>query len=67
MTNVNTTRGKYVAIVAGVFSIAIAVIYLVLIFILDSRGAMMPPPPEALGFLQAASFSPSQLVQLLCS
>ena len=34
---------------AGVFSILIGIIYLALITILDSRGPMLPPPPEAFG------------------
>ena len=43
------TRGRWVAIVTGAISIAIAVAYLVLITVLDARGPLLPPPPEALG------------------
>ena len=43
------TKGRCVAIITGAFSIAIAIIYLILIMILDSRGPMLPPPSEALG------------------
>jgi hypothetical protein len=38
-----------VAIITGVISVLIGVLYLALIIVLDSRGAMVPPPPEALG------------------
>ena len=37
-------RGKIVAILTGAISIAIAVAYLILAQILDSRGAMIPAP-----------------------
>ncbi len=43
------TKARWVAIVTGAFSILIALIYLVLITVLDARGPMLPPPPEALG------------------
>ena len=38
----------------GVISVLIGVVYLVLITVLDSRGPMLPPPPEALGLAAAA-------------
>ena len=44
-------RGKYVAIITGIFSIIIGIVYLALITILDARGPMLPPPPEALGLV----------------
>ncbi|MFM7314490.1 MAG: hypothetical protein ACKO0M_15230 [Cyanobium sp.] len=44
-------RSRWVAIVTGVISIAIAVAYLALITVLDARGPLLPPPPEALGQL----------------
>ncbi len=47
--NTETNRGRVVAVITGAFSIAIGIIYLTLIAILDSRGPMLPPPPEALG------------------
>ncbi|MEG3436283.1 hypothetical protein V0288_04055 [Pannus brasiliensis CCIBt3594] len=40
--------GKIVAIITGAISIAIAVAYLVLVQILDSRGAMLPAPIEVI-------------------
>ena len=43
-------RGRWVAIVTGALSVLIGVAYLVLITLLDSRGPLLPPPPEALGF-----------------
>jgi hypothetical protein len=46
-------RGRWVAIVTGALSILIAVAYLVLIAVLDSRGPLLPPPPEALGLSAA--------------
>jgi len=44
-------RGRWVAIVTGAISILIGVLYLGLILVLDSRGPLQPPPPEALGLL----------------
>jgi hypothetical protein len=38
-----------VAVITGAISIAIAVAYLALITVLDARGPLLPPPPEALG------------------
>ncbi len=49
--NDSGTNGRWIAIVSGSLSIAIGIIYLILITILDSRGPMLPPPPEALGEL----------------
>ena len=36
-----SSRGRWVAIVTGALSVAIGVIYLVLITVLDSRGPML--------------------------
>jgi hypothetical protein len=44
-----------VAIVTGAISIAIAAAYLVLITVLDARGPLLPPPPEALGLSDAVA------------
>jgi hypothetical protein len=41
-------RSRWVAILTGAISILIGVLYLVLISVLDSRGPLLPPPPEAL-------------------
>ncbi len=49
-------RGKLIAITTGLFSILIGVVYLIAITILDLRGPMLPPPPEAFG-VGAALFS----------
>ncbi len=37
-------RGKFVAIITGAISIIIAVAYLILVALLDSRGQMIPAP-----------------------
>ena len=52
-------RGRWVAILTGALSILIGLVYLVLITVLDARGPMQPPPPEALG-LTAAPTAPPQ-------
>lgn len=39
-------RGRWVAIVTGVVSILIGVLYLGLITVLDARGPLQPPPPR---------------------
>ena len=51
-------RGRWVAILTGALSILIGLVYLVLITVLDARGPMQPPPPEALG-LTAAPTAPA--------
>ncbi len=43
------TKGRWIAIITGSFSIAIGLLYLILITVLDARGPMRPPPLEALG------------------
>ncbi len=48
----NKDRGKCVAIITGIFSILIGALYLLIITILDSRGPMLPPPPEALSMVE---------------
>ncbi len=45
----NSRSGKWIALITGVFSILIGFIYLLLITLLDARGQMLPPPPEAMG------------------
>ena len=37
-------RGKIIAIITGVISIAIAIAYLILVQLLDFRGEMIPAP-----------------------
>ncbi|MBM5826742.1 MAG: hypothetical protein FJ050_01580 [Cyanobacteria bacterium M_surface_7_m2_040] len=51
----NQTRGRWVAIITGALSVLIGVAYLVLIMLLDSRGPLLPPPPEALGISAAGA------------
>ena len=51
-------RRRWVAILTGVISVLIGVVYLVLISVLDSRGPMLPPPPEALGLTADGPESP---------
>jgi hypothetical protein len=48
-TDSSQRRGRWVAIVTGTISVLVAVLYLILIAVLDSRGPLLPPPPEALG------------------
>ncbi len=38
------TKGKIVAIATGAISILIAITYLILVFLLDTRGEMKPAP-----------------------
>lgn len=45
-------RGKIIAIATGVISILIAIAYLVLVLILDSRGPMQPAPINQIPTLQ---------------
>ncbi len=43
-------RGKLVAIITGIISVAIAVAYLILVQLLDFRGEMIPAPVGLLFF-----------------
>ena len=52
-------RGRWVAIVTGTMSVLIGVLYLGLITVLDSRGPMRPPPPEALAGAEVVSWPPA--------
>ena len=58
-------REKCVAVITGVFSVGIAIVYLILISFLDSRGQMLPPPSEALGVVVIAVFDSFVEVQQL--
>ena len=62
MSEVNT-KGRWLAIITGAFSIAIAIVYLLLITVLDARGPMLPPPPEALGEVEVSFADPAEEVQ----
>jgi hypothetical protein len=44
----SSRRARWVAIVTGALSILVAVLYLAFVTLLDSRGPLLPPPPEAL-------------------
>ena len=59
----SSTRGRYVAIVTGFFSVFLGIVYLILITVLDSRGPMIPPPPEALGEVVIDAIDFSEVVQ----
>ena len=55
MTKSSSKRARWVAILTGALSVLIGAIYLGLITILDARGPLQPPPPEALlGAIDAA-------------
>ena len=41
-------KKKILALITAFISILIGIIYLALVFVLDSRGPMSPPPSEAL-------------------
>ncbi|MEA5598639.1 hypothetical protein [Rivularia sp. UHCC 0363] len=49
-------RGKIVAVITGIFSILLAVIYLVIVQILDFRGEMKPAPMSQLEAPLVANF-----------
>ena len=42
------SRSRWVAIATGAVSVLIGLLYLAVITVLDARGPMLPPPPEAL-------------------
>ena len=52
MNNLPTSK-KLIPILTAVFSVLIGIIYLLLVFILDMRGPMSPPPIEALSVVVA--------------
>ncbi|KMM17728.1 hypothetical protein [Synechococcus sp. GFB01] len=53
MAEQGSRRGRWVALITGALSILIGVLYLGVILLLDSRGPLLPPPPEALADLSA--------------
>ena len=59
MSAAQNKRGRWVAIVTGAMSVLIGVLYLGLITVLDSRGPMRPPPPEALAGAEVVSLPPA--------
>ena len=58
---------RWVAIVTGAISVAIGVIYLLLITVLDARGPMLPPPAEALAGAEGASLPTAEAVPPLAA
>ena len=58
---------RWVAIVTGAISVAIGVLYLLLITVLDARGPMRPPPAEALGGGEVAPLTTAEAAQPLAS
>jgi len=48
MNNKLFNKNDFIALTTAFISILIGLIYLGLVFILDSRGPMLPPPSEAL-------------------
>ncbi len=65
MSKESRSKGRFIAVITGAFSIAIGIIYLILITILDSRGPMRPPPLEALGQVGVAFVDSFEEVRLL--
>ncbi len=45
----STDNKKLLAIITSSISVLIGLFYLLMITILDARGSMLPPPPEAFG------------------
>ncbi len=43
-------RGKIVAIVTGAISVLIAIAYLLVVLLLDSRGEMIPAPIDQISY-----------------
>ena len=58
---------RWVAIVTGAISVAIGVLYLLLITVLDARGPMLPPPAEALAGGEAVPPPTAEVVQPLAA
>lgn len=56
---------KIIAIITAGISILIGLLYLLLISIMDTRGQMLPPPPEAFGAVVAEYIDSSLMVQPL--
>ena len=51
-------RSRWVAIFTGALSILIAVLYLLVVSVLDRSGPLLPPPPEA--FAEAVQAAPGR-------
>ena len=58
---------RWVAILTGAISVAIGVLYLLLITVLDARGPMLPPPAEALAGGEVAPPPTAEVVQPLAA
>ena len=48
MNNNHFNKSNIIALITAFISILIGLIYLGLVFLLDARGPMIPPPSEAL-------------------
>jgi hypothetical protein len=51
-------RSKVIAIITGIFSLLLGVVYLILVQLLDLRGEMIPAPVEALCLSLARGHGP---------
>lgn len=60
-TDSQQQRGRWIAVLTGAVSILIGLLYLGLITVLDSRGPMRPPPPEALVGAAVVSSLPAEV------
>ena len=60
-------RSRWIAIITGAISVAIGVLYLAMITVLDARGPMLPPPPEALAGVEASPPPTAEAVQPLAA
>ncbi|TAG94785.1 MAG: hypothetical protein EAZ09_10120 [Oscillatoriales cyanobacterium] len=64
-------RSKIVAIITGVFSIVLALGYLLLVTLLDFRGEMLPAPqsqlPVSMQFQQLATANPTLRAPRICA
>lgn len=62
-------RSKIIAIITGVFSIVLALGYLLLVTLLDFRGEMLPAPqsqlPASMQFQQLATANPTLRMQMI--
>ena len=54
-------KKKLIAVLTAIISIMIGLVYLIIVFFLDSRGQMVPPPQEAFSAEEALSLNLSQL------
>ena len=65
MNKQTSSRRHFIAIVTGGISVLIGIIYLLMIFLLDLRGPMIPPPQEAMNVVGVFFVDSFQVVQQL--